>query len=48
MNDIIHEFVSATKMWYESVLPAYRDKPCILCGCIPDKIKEVADALEEV
>ncbi len=47
---IIREFIESTPIWVESLHPTLepKDKPCVVCGVVPENLLKVAKAAEHL
>ncbi len=45
MKNIVQEFIETTPHWADQIM-ADKDKPCMVCGIIPQNMLELAEAVK--
>lgn len=45
---IIREFVEGTEEWTYQMHRMQQDKACVICGIIPEKLRELAEAVKKL
>jgi len=46
-EEIIKEFQKATPIWYKQFPKELQNKPCIMCGIIPNNLLKLSKALSQ-